>query len=760
MKKNVVLLILSLVLIAGAAAADTLLLPEDTVVIGDEAFRGVDADTIILPPGVTVIGDAAFGYSETLRRVYVPESLLDREDAALVGSDNAEFVSLTHNWTAEYNYALNDDGNTIRITLYKGTDTEVSIPAIIEGKPVTEIGQSAFASNETITKVVIPEGVTKLGIDAFHSCMYLTDITFPSTLHVLDNNALYLCGSASESDFCFRLPDNLTEIAGLNNNSWYSFNGCPAIRVVTPDSATAKLLSAFQEKQKDKAWFTFPGELDFRYMYFPDTDGGYQILHLMKYVGTGNEVTIPDHGTASSRISVVHQDAFKENDTLTKVVIPEGVTEVGTDAFHSCVNLTEVTFPDTLHILGNNAFRYCGSNSDEAFCFCLPENLTEIAGANNNNWYSFNDCPAVKVVAPDCATAKLLSTFQERQKEKAWFTFPGEPEYRYIYFPDTDGNYTILHLMAYTGTAAQVNIPDHGTDFTRTGVLHNSIFRGNTTVTKVTIPEGVTEIQYDVFFECSALAEVDFPDTLTTIGRNAFNGCSSAVEGNVFFDLPAGITLVEYDAFNNCKAKLCCDRYSDSAGTIPTATYEALGSRWWGWADGPFRLKDCQVPFTVTTETENGTFTHTEYANRYMLGGYVPEQDTAGPLTVRIPEMVYIIGDDCFRGMTNLEHVVMPAYEWQEGDYVTRYVNQIGARAFMGCLNLTDITFSPLLTSIGENAFSGCGNNSIYPYIFEFHYPQSTLAGLERHDNDPNNIVYTFPGCNAQLLIHWTPVLN
>lgn len=96
MKKNAVILILMfmtiLAMASGIALADTLVLPAGTTIIEEEAFYGTGADIIVLPDGVTTIGDRAFGGSETLQKVYVPDSLMEREEAALEGSPNARFV--------------------------------------------------------------------------------------------------------------------------------------------------------------------------------------------------------------------------------------------------------------------------------------------------------------------------------------------------------------------------------------------------------------------------------------------------------------------------------------------------------------------------------------------------------------------------------------------------------------------------------------------------------------------------------------------
>ena len=307
MKRIIVLFALLLTLTIAAAAAETLVLPEDTKVIETEAFFNTGAETIILPAGVTSIGDRAFGGSGTLRKVYVPDSLLSRAGAALEGSENAEFVPLSSLWSDLFTWqAVNNASVTIQ--KYIGTLTELTIPAEIDGLPVTEIGYQAFKGNTSLTKVVIPEGVETLQNEAFHSCASLTDVTFPSTLTKIGNNAFSGCGSDAQEPFYFRLPDGLTEVGRLISDNQMAFYNCNAVKIVTPDSATARLLS---QKNAEMCWFTFPGEEDFRYLYSQSQSGGeYDTLYLKKYAGTNPEVNIPDHGTAYTRISVIDSGSF------------------------------------------------------------------------------------------------------------------------------------------------------------------------------------------------------------------------------------------------------------------------------------------------------------------------------------------------------------------------------------------------------------------------------------------------------------------
>ena len=74
-------------------------------------------------------------------------------------------------------YEVNND--TITITgLGTCSDTTIYIPAVIDEKPVTEIGNYAFLRCTSLTEIVIPEGVTSIGDSAFDGCDELTTVYY------------------------------------------------------------------------------------------------------------------------------------------------------------------------------------------------------------------------------------------------------------------------------------------------------------------------------------------------------------------------------------------------------------------------------------------------------------------------------------------------------------------------------------------------------------------------------------------------------
>lgn len=157
-----------------------------------------------------------------------------------------------------FEYTVNDGGVTIN--KYIGSDTEVIIPAEIEGKPVTEIGWAfenctsvtsieipdsviyighfAFRHCEALTSVKIPDSVASIGNLAFADCTSLTSITLPSGLDSINNLTFCKCTSLTSIE----IPESVTFIDG------HAFLECSSLTSLTiPDSVEYVGMCAFAE---------------------------------------------------------------------------------------------------------------------------------------------------------------------------------------------------------------------------------------------------------------------------------------------------------------------------------------------------------------------------------------------------------------------------------------------------------------------------------------------------------------------------------
>ncbi|GEM_PF-3524967 len=130
----------------------------------------------------------------------------------------------------EFYYTANSNG-TITITAYNGTEPDMVIPSVYEGKTVSAIGNGAFERNLVIRSVVIPASVKRIGSRAFYSCTNLQSAVFRNGLETISTYAFYGCNKLTY----INIPDSVTAIEG------YAFHECSSIGSVLIGSGLASI---------------------------------------------------------------------------------------------------------------------------------------------------------------------------------------------------------------------------------------------------------------------------------------------------------------------------------------------------------------------------------------------------------------------------------------------------------------------------------------------------------------------------------------
>lgn len=127
----------------------------------------------------------------------------------------------------EWSYSADDMGG-VTVTKYSGTATEVEVPSVFDGMPTCALGWNVFQSNQTVTKIVLPEGIKSLGSSCLSGCFALESVNIPSTVTVIDSSAFSNCLVLASVD----LPDGLTTIGS------FGFRGCAFREITLPDAVT------------------------------------------------------------------------------------------------------------------------------------------------------------------------------------------------------------------------------------------------------------------------------------------------------------------------------------------------------------------------------------------------------------------------------------------------------------------------------------------------------------------------------------------
>ena len=142
-----------------------------------------------------------------------------------------------------YQYEKIEFDSEIKITMYFGEETEVKIPEMIEGLPVTVIGEESFAGNKIMTKVWVPSTVKKIEPNAFTWCPKLTEVYLDlapvATIQGTYDKDRYTISVTGAFAYCQALKKVVIE---ENCCSLYmgegAFYGCSALEtVIIPRSA-------------------------------------------------------------------------------------------------------------------------------------------------------------------------------------------------------------------------------------------------------------------------------------------------------------------------------------------------------------------------------------------------------------------------------------------------------------------------------------------------------------------------------------------
>ena len=496
---------------AGKTVTKTLILPENLVSIGDEAFAQSGLVSLMIPASVVSIGAAIFEECNALTEVTIP----------FVGSSLRETKTLAY-FFAKESYAITEShSSTLRRVHIVG--------------PCAVIGPSAFSNWTGLTEIAFDAPILSIGSGAFSNCSGLTSMDLPKTLAELGEDA-----------FAATLLDTLTTYG-----CFAAIKGA-AVHVTLKGDMTEIPDSAFA---RDEHILT--------------------LNILAPIVSIGKEAFYGSHIASISlpdTLTSIGERAFIYSD-LASIRIPDSVTGIGQEAFAYCSSLFEVTLPAKMTALPYRLFFAAGLSEislpeslleigEEVFAYSRIVSLTIPTGVVSIGKGILKENTVIEsLTTPFVGSGKDDRTGLE-------YVFGGDAEILRSMIPASlkcvvvTGKTIQPYAFYRCATLPRVEAPNAVSvgDYAFYGCSALGTFIASKALQEIgsyafvrcnfqhlVIPEAVTYIGPSAY-EWNPVSSIEFPATLTYLGDYAFSYCTRLER----VELPSSLRYIGFGALANC----------------------------------------------------------------------------------------------------------------------------------------------------------------------------------------------------------------
>lgn len=391
-------------------------------------------------------------------------------------------------------------------------------------------------------------------------------------------------------------------------------------------------------------------------------------------------------------VTSIGEMAFMNSQYLESISIPSTVTSIKNNAI-CCPKIFSITIPSTVTEIEEWAFcsgnviyngpaegapwgATCVNGTIDGYLLFKDESKTELLACNESATGHIDIPSSVTVIGDyafaDCSNISSI-TIPDGVTDIGVYAFRRCSNLTTVTFPNSIVNVAESSLGGLFADCDKIASP----------IYNNHIFAKLPSGYEgaYAIPTGITEILGSALYQCRSLSSVSIPNSVTKIGSYAFYSCSELVS----IEIPDKIERIEAGTFDNC-SKL---RPVAIPSTVTFIGSSAFANNKW---------INCEVPATVATIES--------YAFYGILNVQYAGAAEGAPWGAKAVNG-YLDGYFVFSDEQKTELVACSTAA--EGDVVIPSSTvSINDEAFAYCRDMTSVTFTENVTTIGEKLFRGC----------------------------------------------------
>ena len=496
--------------------------------MGNGVFENCRSLSSFNVPGVASIGDRCF-YGAGLTSINLPWTVNSIGNEAFSECDSLVEIAIGDNITQLGQAAFKGCDRLEKVTFSnKNNITSIEsntfedcsqIRQIVFPTSLKTIGDYAFKGCAAMERIVLPDSVMAIGKYVFNGCSNLASVTLGCKVTSIGNQMTFGgCDQLTRLTCLASVPPTIGDEGGALGSDFFS-------RVtlnVLPDA-----IEAYQSATFWKLFSSIEGN-------GPSDGYNFAIDGIYYTIENGQAIVINNGTTGCYSGSIV----IPEEVTYQGVTFP--VTAIGNNAFRKCHGLSHVTMPNTIRSIGDNAFFECYGLHE----IDLPSSLTEIGA------YAFYLCFNISsVTIPDSVTVIKDYAFDACSMSTLTIgksvTTIGAGAFVFC-----DGIRTLIWNAKrcssigsmHTFDIYNVQIGDE------VEVIPDYLVYGSK-ITQVTVPNSVTTIGTSAFNGCSRLTSATLGSGVTNIGKSLFYGCDQMTELTSLAFMPPGFSDTDFGLF-------------------------------------------------------------------------------------------------------------------------------------------------------------------------------------------------------------------